>query len=402
MVWRLPLDQKSVLFESFMGRTYSDSSRAIFERMRADARFDGYTFYWAFKDPGRAQTQLAALHPELRGVTFVTYGSKEFDRAAAVSGYWVTNSRMPEYLQPRQGQVYLQCWHGTPIKRLARDIQIETANVMNSSRELAERYRFDASRYTYMVSPSPYATEKFTSAFSLDLLGKQDAILEVGYPRNDRLADPDAAEVAAIKDRLGIPQDKKVMLWAPTWRDDQHETGKGYTLSLEMDFDALRERLGDEWVILFRAHYFIVSQFDFSQQEGFVWNVGGVDDVNDLYLVADALVTDYSSVMFDYANLRRPMVFYMYDLVQYRERLRGFYFDFSELPGPIVHTIDDFISAVENMPSYWDQYQEQYRAFNEKFTPLDDGHASDRVIERVFAPAGINAATPVAAKEALS
>jgi CDP-glycerol glycerophosphotransferase len=181
-----------------------------------------------------------------------------------------------------------------------------------------------------------------------------------------------------------VPEGKKAILYAPTWRDDQHVSGKGYTLSLPVDFEKLRRELGDDHVILFRAHYFVANEFDFERYAGFVVDVSGVSDINDLYVASDLLVTDYSSVFFDYANLERPIVFYMYDLEAYATELRGFYLDLDELPGPIVQTEDELVAAIRSADTPDPELVERYHRFNERFTYLDDGHASERVIERVI------------------
>ena len=138
------------------------------------------------------------------------------------------------------------------------------------------------------------------------------------------------------------------MLYAPTFRDNQHD-GSGYTYDTHLDFDRLREEFGDEYVILFRAHYFVANQFDFSRYEGFVYDVSALDDITPLYLISDLLITDYSSVFFDYANLKRPVLFYMYDLEQYANDIRGFYFSLDELPGPILKTEDELVDAIRRV-----------------------------------------------------
>ena len=134
-----------------------------------------------------------------------------------------------------------------------------------------------------------------------------------------------------------------MVLYAPTFRDTEHSGSVGYTFRAELDFDLLRERLGDDTVVLFRPHYLVANSFDFARYEGFVFDVSAVLDINDLYIASDVLVTDYSSVFFDYVNLDRPIVFYMYDLEQYASELRGFYLDLDELPGPIVRTAEDLV-----------------------------------------------------------
>lgn len=376
----LPLNNKKVVFESFMGRSYSDSPKAIFEAMKADPRFADFELVWSFK----GCVLLEEGHDFPSGAKIVIRNSEDYYSDLASAKYWVTNSRMHDHLFMREGQYYLQCWHGTPLKRLGHDIEIETENALNTSGELAGRYAIDASRYSAMLSPSPYASEKFRSAFGLEKLFDHDIMLEVGYPRNDILKTYDPTQVAELKIKLGIPKDKKVMLYAPTWRDNQHSSATGYTYKSAVDFDKLQAALGEDWVILFRAHYFISNIFDFEKYKGFIINASGVDDINECYLVSDALVTDYSSVFFDYANLQRPMIFYMYDLEEYKHKLRGFYIDLSELPGPIVENEDEFISEIGKLNEYWERFGEQYKVFSAKFNPLDDGQAAARVVDALW------------------
>ncbi|MGX8680268.1 MAG: CDP-glycerol glycerophosphotransferase family protein, partial [bacterium] len=165
------------------------------------------------------------------------------------------------------------------------------------------------------------------------------------------------------------------------FRDNQHESAFGFTFELGIDFDKLREQIGDEYVILFRTHYFVASKFDLEAYEGFIYNVSRYNDINDLYVISDALITDYSSVFFDYANLRRPMFFYMYDLDEYKNDVRDFYIDLSTLPGPITMTQDDLVKEIKNVDHYFETYGEKYQAFHDRFNYLDDGHAAARIVE---------------------
>ena len=139
--------------------------------------------------------------------------------------------------------------------------------------------------------------------------------------------------------------------------------------------------LQDEYIILFRAHYLVANKFDFAKYAGFIYDVSHIDDINDLYIISDLLITDYSSVFFDYANLKRPMIFYMYDLDLYQEILRGFYLDLEELPGPIVRSENELIAAIKNSTNV---DEEVITRFNKKFNYLEDGQAAKRVVEEVF------------------
>jgi CDP-glycerol glycerophosphotransferase len=188
-------------------------------------------------------------------------------------------------------------------------------------------------------------------------------------------------DIDNLKKDLSIDSSKKIILYAPTWRDNQHISGQGYTYDLNIDFGKLREEFGDEYIILFRAHYFISNNIDLSEYEGFVYDVSKYDDINELYVISDILITDYSSVFFDYANLKRPIMFYMYDFDEYKNNMRDFYIDIDELPGPIAKTQNELIEAIKNVETYQKDYGEKYKAFYDKYDYLDDGNASQRLLD---------------------
>ncbi len=374
---KLPIQDNAVVFMSFVGTKYADSPRAIYEYMLSNPDYDDYEFYWFFKDPDKYR------HLEKNSRTKVyKYNSDDHYRYYATAKYWVTNSRVPDVIPLRDGQVYLQCWHGTPLKRLGFDIQVKGANAKMTKAELCRQYSVDAQKYTYMTSPSRFCTEKFISAFGLDAIGREDIIIEKGYPRNDFLSNFTPDDVVRLRRELGIPEDKKVILYAPTWRDNQHTSGVGYVCKEEVDFDRLRQEIGDDFVILFRAHYFVANRFDFDKYEGFIYDVSDYDEINDLYVAADMLITDYSSVFFDYAILKRPIIFFMYDLEMYRDDVRGFYISLDELPGPIIEDEAQLADAIRNADK--GELDSRYAAFNEKYNYLDDGGASARVVAEVF------------------
>lgn len=380
-------DEKRVLFVSFNGRAYSDTPKAVYEYMLSRPEFAGYRYVWVFKEPQK----YARLLPDHANTEIVRYKTNAHRRELARSKYWVVNFRVFEHVWPKRGQVYLQCWHGTPLKRLGFDI-LESDNAMNSRAEILSKYVNDAKKMTWLLSPSAYASEKFASAWNLAAYGKREHILEVGYPRNDRLASaangPDEDETARIKASVGLPPDdgRKVILYAPTWRDNQFDPAVGYTYDLRIDFDRLKRGLGDGYVVLFRVHYLVLRSFDFAKYEGFIYDCSDHDDINDLYLVSDLLLTDYSSVFFDYSVLNKPMLFYMYDLEEYEKKTRGFYFDISELPGRILTGEDELIPAIRSAlegPAPFAP-DEKYLAFKDRYTYLDDGGATARLVSRVW------------------
>ena len=346
----------------------------------------------AEKERARRKARRAQLRRELPKIIIVRYTGRTWRKYVGTARYWIFNFKIADSLSPRPDQVFLQTWHGTPLKRLGYDLE-HFDNLMNTRDEMKKRYGIEVKKFTYFVSPSAFASEKFRSAWRMDDFGKSDILLEEGYPRNDILFHYGEEQLDRIKRRiLGyyyVPYEKlikrkTIVLYAPTYRSNQHKTGVGYTYKTEVDFDRLQKELSEDFIILFRAHYFVASQFNFRKYNGFVYDVSKVNDISELYLISDVLVTDYSSSMFDYANLKRPMIFHMYDLEHYRDESNGFYFDpEEELPGPIVRTDDELIDALRRaVPEF--EYDEKYRRFNEKFDPLDDGHASERIVKRVF------------------
>ena len=365
-------DKKLVVFCSFDGRDYSDNPKAVFECMKSDGRFEDYRFVWIFNEPEKY-----AFLEDSR-TTLAKSGSEECDALVQQAGYWIFNFRAPDRYEPREDQIYVQCWHGTPLKRLGYDITC-SGNAMNSPEEIKEKYKSDAERFDYIVSCCGFVTDKVMSAWNLEELGRKEAILETGYPRNDRLALCREGETEEMKAKLGLPPDKKVILYAPTWRDDQHDAEAGYVYESPVDFGYLKEQLSGEYVILFRAHYLVANNFDFEAYKGFIYDVSAYDDVNDLYIAADLLITDYSSVFFDYALLERPMYFYMYDIDAYQNELRGFYIDTDDLPGPVTRTEEELVTALRAGNEKTD-----FDSFNKEYNILNDGKASQRLVERVF------------------
>jgi CDP-glycerol glycerophosphotransferase len=173
------------------------------------------------------------------------------------------------------------------------------------------------------------------------------------------------------------------VLYAPTMRDDHRYGGNRFTLDLRLDLEKARAELGDDHVLLVRRHAKVVDTVTTADGD-FARDVSLWPDVNELLLATDVLVTDYSSLMFDFANTGRPMLFFTYDLEDYRDRLRGFYFDIERVPGPLLMTSDAVISGIRDAASLRQAHDETYRAFVADFCTWDDGGAAARLVDRVF------------------
>lgn len=375
-------DQKLVVFESFQGRNYSCSPKAIYEYMLSCSEFADYKYVWVFRD--------ISAHGEFpSNTTLVEFDSKEAFEAYSKAGTWIVNSRLRDFLVPREDQKYIQCWHGTPLKKIGCDIEC-AGNATSSVEDIHKEYTEDAKKIHKFISPSDYTTEKLRSAFNLEALGKSDSVIQQGYPRNDALFNISEEYVEKIRQKLSLPENKKVVLYCPTFRDNQHNSN-GYSLEIGMDFDALKEKFGNECIILFRAHYFVADKFNFDKYNGFIVNVSDYDDINDLYLVSNILITDYSSVFFDYANLQKPMIFYHYDFKDYKENIRDFYFGTAMLPGIQASTQDKLEKALSDIFADMNKggnglmrYISAIKMFNKRYNPVEDGHSTERTVKEIF------------------
>ena len=359
---RLPLTD-TVFFEAWKGRQYSDNPRAVFEELvrRGDPR----RLVWAVEDHG-------VEVPD--GVETVVTGSRAYFRALGRARWVVSNDSMPKHYAKRDGSRYGQTWHGTPLKRIGFDIE----NLQMANKDYLKQFAKEVAKWDALVSPNPYSTDIFRRAFRYD-----GPVLETGYPRNDVFHRPEdrAARTAEVRSRLGIEPGKQVILYAPTWRDNQYDRAGRYQFAMKLDLERMYRRFKDDAVLLIRGHQLVASTVDTSMFGGFARNVSYYPDISDLYLAADVLVTDYSSVMFDFVNTGLPMLFFTHDLEAYRDDLRGFYLDFeAEAPGPLLTHTTEVLDALGDLDRVAAEHADRYEAFREKFASLEDGRAAARVV----------------------
>ena len=227
------------------------------------------------------------------------------------------------YIVKRPGTTFIQTWHGTPLKKLALDMDTVHMAGEIGIEDYKANFKKNTKTWDYLVSQNHYSTQVFRRAFDFN-----KEMLEIGYPRNDILFKKDTPEdINKLKIQMGLPLDKRIILYAPTWRDNQYYGLGKYKFNPALDFSRLIEEF-DDTIILVKYHYLVVDSIDWGAYNGFIRPCKVSEDISLLYLVSDLLITDYSSVMFDYSLLRRPMIFYCYDLQEYKDSLRGFYFDF--------------------------------------------------------------------------
>lgn len=363
---RMKIKDNRICLISFRGDFYTDSPKYIYQYLLEEYG-DKFEYIWIINDkntniPGKPKK--------------VKRDSLKYFYYIATSKYWVTNGRQPFKLLKRPQQVILATWHGTPLKRLGLDI----GNIHSGSPRIKKTYVRNAKEWNYLVSPNRYTTEILKSAFAYE-----GEILEVGYPRNDILYNASEKHVRKIKKNLNLPEDKKIILYAPTWRDDDFYDIGQYKFNLKLELDRLKEELSEEYIILIRTHYFIADKLDLRNYEGFAIDVSKYDDIAELYLISNILITDYSSVFFDFANLKRPILFFTYDLEKYEHVLRGFYIDIhKDVPGPLLFSTEEVIDNIKNIDNVVDDFREKYDEFYERFCNIDDGGATERIVKRVW------------------
>ena len=352
-----------VVLNSFRG-LYSDSPRTVFEALRD--RGDDHEYVW-LAAPDRAGDFPA-------GVVSVAFGSPEARAALESADIVVSNDHIGFDWDKRPGTVYLQTWHGTPLKRIHNDVLWAPAGrLAYLDTEIA--------RWDHLLSPNAASTPRFRKAF-----GFTGPVHETGYPRNDLLSSPDRDRTRAeVRLQLGIPDGVTAVLYTPTWRDDLvFAEGGGPQHEFPLDLTDFATGLGEDHVLLLRLHQMVSDRLDFPMG-GPVRDVSSYPDIRYLYLAADVLVTDYSSTMFDFAVTGKPIVNFTYDLDYFQNELRGFYFDLAEAaPGPLLATSDEVLAAIAELGRRPWEPTPRYRRFQETFCSLEDGHATDRVLDLFF------------------
>lgn len=354
-----PVDQRLAVYAAYWNRGYSCSPAAIYEQARTLA--PQVRGVWVV-DPKRA----AQMPP---GVDYVVVGSHRYMRVLARAKWLINNVNYPDFVVKRPGTIHVMTHHGTPLKVMGVDQQQYPVGLKDMDLGLLLR-RCD--RWDFSITQNAHSTVAWERAYPCGY-----ETLEVGYPRNDRLATATEAEVARVRAELGLHPGQRVLLYAPTHRE--------YQSGNELMFDPieLAEALGPDTVLLVRAHYFYGASAGV-QEHSRVRDVSQHGCVEDLYLAADVLITDYSSLMFDYAVLDRPIVLFAPDWDAYR-RTRGVYLDlFAEAPGVVATTFDELVMAFRSEAINGDVAVKARAIFREKFCALDDGHAAERVVRRVF------------------
>ncbi len=370
MSFVLPVNHRKIVFMSNLGRSYGGNPKSIYEEMVQLGLDHKYRCYFLLENP---KVNLPGTARTIKLSRFRYYYE------LAVAGYIVSDTRLPNYIRKRKGTKYLQTWHGTPLKKLALDMTSYHMAGGQTVEEYREEFKKNSSTWDYLISQNKFSSNIFRHAFAFD-----GNMLEIGYPRNDVLFTRNhKTDLMELKKKYQLPLDKKIILYAPTWRDNSFYDKASYKMNAPLDYDLLFEKLSKDYVILIKYHYMVREKLDFSSYHGFYRVMNSSVDISELYLISDLLITDYSSVMFDYSILKRPILFYVYDLEEYKDELRGFYFDFiKQAPGPFVMTTEQLVDEIRDYD--WLKYKEKYEEFCNTYHTFEKGNASKCAIKALL------------------
>lgn len=344
-------NQNLVLFSSFMGSKFNDSPKALYDYMCNDPAYSKYRCVWAFEKPEE--------YPQLNTVKIDTL---QYFLTALRAKYWVTNTNIERGLSFKKKQtVYLNTWHGIALKKIGNDCP--------------GRNDYNFKTIDYLCVSGDHDERVFHSAFH----AQEGCYLRCGMPRNDALWHATAQQKQALCEKLEIPEGKKVILYAPTWRDSV-DGGKSYAIKPPIDFAAWKAQLGQEYVVLFRAHHITTKVLDV-RFDDFIRDASNYPDVNELMIAADMLITDYSAIAFDYSILGRPILCYAYDYDTYLAE-RGTYFEIDErYPTKSCRTEQELLTQICQLD--YEKESENTVRFRDEFIRYG-GDATEHCVSALF------------------
>lgn len=315
-------DPKLILFSSFAGKKFNDSPKVLFDAMKDDPFFSGYKLVWAFEHPEKF---------DIEGAKSIKIDTPDYFLTALKSKAWICSVNIERGLHfKKKGTIYVNTWHGAGTKKIGN--------------ACAGRKDYDFSGVDMMLVQSNFEREIFERDFKC----RPESIRMVGFPRNDELfsISKDEKKKEELRKQFGIPEGKKVILYAPTWRDSQ-DGGLSYKFEAPMDINRWKREFSEEYVMLFRMHTF-TTIFNM-EYDDFARNVSSYDNLNHILAIADVVITDYSTIVYDSAVARKPFVCWGFDYDRYYQE-RGFYYDLNEVyPGGVLKTEDEVISRIKDV-----------------------------------------------------
>ncbi|EGQ3437597.1 glycosyltransferase [Staphylococcus pseudintermedius] len=359
-----------ILYQVRDGKSITDSPYAFFLGLNAHETFSNYQHIWVVDHPDTLVFYQEKFKV-FQNVSFVIKESNEYLKALTESKFLINNATFPAYFTKKPEQVYINTWHGTPLKHMGFDVKNNLKGSQNTMKN------FLAS--DYMISPNAHTTNIFKHAFKLDGLYSGE-ILEIGYPRIDLTINTTANEAREyLAEHLNLKKNP-IILYCPTWRGKNVNDPENSLLNIFEEIKLLNQKLPHQ--VLVKVHPFVYSKAK-EMPELKPYLVPDFLDTNQLMPAVDLMITDYSSIFFDFLVTDKPIVFYVPDLDKYQNE-RGVYIDLCALPGPVADNIQDVITLVSN-ESYKDaDVQEKYAKFKHNFVNYENGSVTERLIESVF------------------
>lgn len=351
------IEDKVILYESYHGASISCNPYAMFLFMKNDRRFSGYKHVWILTSPSNVSEERASI---------VQRGSIQHAYYLVKSKYLINNNSFLPYVSKQKNQIYINTWHGTPIKSLGKDIKGSYAANRNVYRNLLQ--------CDYFLSPNKYTTDKFLASNDVDTIFS-GTIIENGYPRNDFMfASSDKKE--QLQQLLQLDKNKKTILYAPTFRGS-HTSANANTNRYTDLIIRLQEECSEKFNILTKLHH---TQ---SSENLDVATVPHDIETNELLSIVDVLITDYSSIAFDFLALKRPILYYAFDLEEYTKE-RGLYFDLDEMAGVVCRDEVSIVNELNTIDSFMDFHKKSYEINIDKFASYDDGNVTSKVMDTIF------------------
>ncbi|MGI6736346.1 MAG: CDP-glycerol glycerophosphotransferase family protein [Anaerovoracaceae bacterium] len=371
---QLPVMPDTVFYHAYRTRIMAGNPFAIFRELTEREEFRHFQHYWVYADEKSLENDTFRRYRDDPRVHFVRALSSEHLRAMATCRYIVNNAAMPDFWQKRPDQIYINTWHGTPLKMLGKFAK-------DASRSAISNAQRNFLLCDYLVMPNRYTAEQMLRSYDIEhmLTGK---ILDAGYPRNDLTLNTDPRRIRGLLEKkLGTSlADRKIVLYAPTFRS---RDGKSLDTSVQAAgyIEEMIEKFPDDYVVFFKVHNTLGAFFEDSPIADRL--IFDEIETNELLSAVDVLITDYSSIFFDFLCTGRPCLFFVYDREEY-EAGRGLYLDVETLPGALCESIDQLVGCIGDIDAGTYDAGEKHRAYVRRFAYHDDGCAAQRVVDIVF------------------
>lgn len=370
-----PLDNEMILYESRAGQSLTDNPYAIFKEIISRPEFKDFKHVWVVKNDEESIAFFEKIKSKNIQVSFVKVSTVEYYEKLAKAKYVINNATFPATYIKKENQIYINTWHGTPLKSMGFDIPGNPDHSKNVVRNFLMA--------DFILSPNKHTSDILLDSYKLRGLYSGE-IIENGYPRIDQTLNKkdDAMFNALYPADLDIDNNKKTILYAPTWKGSNVNSATNNINQIVAELSYLKSEVGSEYNIIFKAHPFLYNKIKNDERISGIL-VSDLIDTNQLLTEVDLLITDFSSIFFDYLVTDKPIIFYTWDEDLY-ESNRGMYIEAEKLPGPKFETIVDLSAGIKDIEKHTSEYQDIYRECKKKYVPYETGHVTAELVDYIF------------------